>query len=105
MKNILFFLAVLLISCAPVGKTLYVASETRQCTGVGLMECMLIKWDVNQPEWELFYDSIDGFEYERGYEYELSVIQTKIENPPADGSSIKFTLSKVVSKTQKQSEF
>ena len=54
--------------------------------------------------WNLFYSQIEGFSYEPGYEYVLQVRKEKIDNPPADGSSIRYRLVKVVSKTQKESE-
>ena len=47
-----------------------------------------------------FFNNIEGFNYEPGYEYLLTVSTTKIENPPADGSSIKYTLIKQISKTK-----
>ena len=50
-------------------------------------------------EYGLFYDQIEGFNYEEGYEYEIVVEVTKVENPPADASSLKYTLIEVVSKT------
>ncbi len=52
-----------------------------------------------QAEYTLFYDQIEGFEYEEGYEYELRVKEETVENPPADASSRKWTLVEVVSKT------
>ena len=42
-----------------------------------------------KPEdaYQLFYGTIDGFEYEEGYEYELVVHVEQVENPPADAST------------------
>nr|WP_317207113.1 DUF4377 domain-containing protein [Chryseobacterium arthrosphaerae] len=51
--------------------------------------------------WENFYSNIEGFTYEPGYEYVLKVKTEKIANPPADASSIKYTLVEQVSKTKK----
>ncbi len=56
------------------------------------MTCLLVKFD-KEAEWELFYDNIDRFEYE------LIVNKTDIENPPAEASSIQYTLVEVVGKT------
>lgn len=78
-------------------KTLFVDSQLATCSGVGLMKCMRVRSDVSQ-DWTLFYGNIKGFDYEPGYRYELQVTESKIENPPADGSSIQTTLVKVVKK-------
>jgi heat shock protein HslJ len=58
---------------------------------------MLVKEDF-EGDWRLFYDRIEGFDYEEGYEYELLVNEQEIEDPPADASSIKWTLVEVVSR-------
>lgn len=50
------------------------------------------------------YQSVEGFTYEHRYEYVLKVKKEKVANPPADASSIRYILEKVVSKKQKISE-
>lgn len=80
-----------------------VASEKRIAMGVGPMEVFLVK-EGEETEWSYFYSNIDGFDYESGYEYVLEVKKEKIDDPPMDSSSIKYTLVKEVSKTQKTSE-
>lgn len=50
---------------------------------------------------KIMYDPIEGFEYEQGYEYVIEVKIEHIENPPADGSSLKYSLIRVISKTKK----
>ncbi|WP_420629039.1 META domain-containing protein [Candidatus Leptofilum sp.] len=79
-------------------KTLFVGPELVDCVGVAPQKCMQVK-DSLDGEWTLFYDQIVGFEYEPGFEYELRVTETEIENPPADGSSIEVALVEIVSKT------
>jgi hypothetical protein len=79
-------------------KTMYVASYTRTCTGMYEMQCMLVK-EKPGDEWSNFYDPIEGFTYEPGYEYELVVGWRDIPNPPADGSSRAYWLVSVVKKT------
>ncbi|MCK5923641.1 MAG: DUF4377 domain-containing protein, partial [Methylococcales bacterium] len=44
-------------------------------------------------------DKISGFEWEEGFEYELIVADKELENPPADGSTLRYELVEVVSKT------
>ena len=50
-------------------------------------------------DYNLFYDQIEGFEFEPGYEYELLVLVEPVENPPADASTLKYSLVEEVSKT------
>lgn len=78
--------------------TWYVASYTRTCTGMYEMQCMLIKDDPAE-DWSNFYDQIEGFTYEPGYDYVLRVAYTDIKNPPADGPSRTYRLVLQVSKT------
>lgn len=82
-----------------------IASETRiAVAGAAPMETMLVK-EGDATEWTYFYDNIEGFTYAPGYEYVLEVKKENIEGPiPADASSIKYTLVKEVSKTEKVSE-
>jgi hypothetical protein len=84
--------------------TLYVGPEKVDCVGVAPQECLLVR-DSPDEEYEFFYSQINGFDYEPGYEYELLVQKTPVENPPADASSIAWTLVEVVSQTPVNSEF
>jgi len=81
-------------------KTFIVASQTVDCTGVAPMKCLQVK-EKESESWQNFYSNIEGFTYEPGYEYILKVKTEKIANPPADASSIKYTLIKQVSKIKK----
>jgi hypothetical protein len=81
-------------------KTFIVGPQTADCTGVAPMKCLQVKENTSE-NWSNFYSNIEGFTYEPGYEYVLKVKTEKIANPPADGSSIKYTLVKQVSKTKK----
>ena len=78
--------------------TMYVGPELVDCVGVGPMKCMQVKTDPD-AEYELFYSQIEGFEFEEGYEYELLVQVDPVENPPADASSLQYTLIEVVQQT------
>ncbi|WP_413532589.1 DUF4377 domain-containing protein [Empedobacter brevis] len=79
-------------------EVLTIAPETRECSaGAAKMQCMLIKND-DSSDWQLFYNHIDGFNHEPGYEYKIVVSKSKIENAPADASTLKYKLIKVVSK-------
>ena len=71
---------------------------------VGEMEgtCLLVQEGdmIGTENWENFYyyDSIEGFTYEPGFVYGLIVKKIEVENPPADGSSIRYVLESIVSK-------
>ena len=83
----------------PVGKTIYVGPYLVDCEGVAPQTCMLVKENLDD-DWTYFYDQIEGFDYEPGFEYELRINEEKVENPPADASSIRWVLVEVVSKTR-----
>ena len=76
---------------------IYVKESKVPCTGVAPMECLQIKKE-NGAGWSNLYTPIQGFKYTPGYRYKLKVRVTKIKNPPADGSSLKYTLIKVLEK-------
>ncbi|WP_306352157.1 DUF4377 domain-containing protein [Flavobacterium sp. '19STA2R22 D10 B1'] len=80
-----------------------VASKRVDCQGVAKQKCMLTK-SVGGTKWELFYDSIEGFTYEEGYEYHLEVLRTAVENPPADASAFHYKLVNVIAKEKKNSD-
>jgi len=121
MKHIILLLAALavlfVVACSPTGgqepiaaeptqtdegqgemKTLYVGPELVDCVGVAPMQCMQVKEDPN-GEYQNFFSSIEGFTFEPGYTYELRVNVESIANPPADGSSLRYTLVEIVSQT------
>ncbi|MEN7547180.1 DUF4377 domain-containing protein [Rapidithrix thailandica] len=77
--------------------TFWVFPFQTQCIGVGPQTCYEVGYGEERPEnWELFYDSIEGFEFKEGVMYKLKVMKTPVENPPADASSFRYKLVKVV---------
>ncbi len=85
---------------SPMGEvvTLYVGPAQVDCVGVGPRKCLQVRYSL-ADDYQLFYDDIAGFEYEPGYTYELLVEKTPVENPPADASSVRWSLVEVVAKT------
>ena len=79
--------------------TYQVNSSRVPCTGVGPMECLQVR-KGEDPDWQLFYSEIEGFEFEPGYTYRLRVREEKLDpaTVPADASSIRFVLVEVVEK-------
>lgn len=100
-------LTILIFSCENNGineleKTIIIASKKVECVGIVPQKCLLVKENHHQ-NWQYFYDSIDGFTFEEGFEYELLVLEREIKNPPQDASSIETILIKVISKVEKTS--
>lgn len=61
------------------------------------IECMLVMSEDNPGVWEsLGFDRIEGFTYERGHEYYLSVKRTILANPPADASDRTYSLIRIL---------
>lgn len=59
---------------------------------------------IGTNNWSKFYANIEGFHYVPGKIYNLSVRVEPIDNPPADGSSLKYTLLEVKSIQEVDSE-
>ena len=61
------------------------------------IECLLVKTEGDSEEWKnLGFEQINGFSYERGHEYYLSVKRTILANPPADASDRTYELIRVL---------
>jgi heat shock protein HslJ len=97
---LIIILALTISSCSST-KHIYIADHLVDCEGAGPQKCMLTK-DKIVDNWSNFYDQIEGFTYEEGYEYLLGVKVKKIKNPPADGSSLKYTLVEVYEKKKNE---
>ncbi|WP_051285130.1 DUF4377 domain-containing protein [Aequorivita capsosiphonis] len=86
------------------GTIFFVNSSRADCTGVGPMKCFQTQEsDTLDPEgWQLFYAGIEGFSYQPGYIYKLLIKKEKLDpaTVPADASSIKYTLVKVLEKNK-----
>ena len=60
------------------------------------IECMQVRYSPN-GSWEpMLFGTIEGFEYEIGVEYELSVLRTMLSNPPADGCAYTYRLECII---------
>ncbi|MEK6917488.1 MAG: DUF4377 domain-containing protein [Nanoarchaeota archaeon] len=88
---IIIFIIILLFTTFPSTETITIGPNKVDCVGGVPMKCLIVNG-------ERFYNSIDGFDYEEGYSYVLEVKITKIKNPPADASSSRYDLVKVISK-------
>ena len=52
----------------------------------------------NDANYQLFYNHIDGFDFEPGFKYTLRVKVEEVASVPADASSLSYTLLEVISK-------
>ena len=74
-----------------------VGPEREDCVGVAPMRCLVV-------DGELFYESIEGFEHEKGYEYRLQIERYDAwpgqAEPPQDASRYGYRLIEVISKAR-----
>ena len=80
--------------------TVYVSAETGMFYNVPnttLEDGMLIRIEGQDNYICVAFNTIAGFTYEKGNEYELLVKKTKLANPPQDSGSIKYELIRIVS--------
>lgn len=72
-----------------------------QNTGIALSPILILEMQkgntIGTESWTKFYSYIEGFNYEPGKIYNLSVKIENIDNPTADGSSVNYTLVEVKS--------
>lgn len=78
---------------------LEVASARASCVGVVRMQCLKVRRNASGP-WELWYDPIEGFDYKPGVVYRILVSGHKVANPPADSSSMRWKLEKILVQQQ-----
>lgn len=114
MKPIFILFMFLIIGCssADVGVTevmMRINSHTVECVGEAEGNCLLVQEgdQIGTENWELFYfeDSIIGFDYEPGFIYTILVKKTPVKNPPMDGSSIEYSLVKILNKEEPQAGY
>jgi hypothetical protein len=84
-------------SAPTVTKTLFVAEAQADCQGEVPQKCLQVR-DTESEPYRNLYSSIEGFDYEPSYVYELRVEATPVANAPADGSAVRYRLLEVVSK-------
>lgn len=104
-KHILLLISIgILFSCSnddDSSRIINMRINHYQNTGMALSPVLtlLVQEDnaIGTNNWNRFYDGIGGFNYAPGKIYNLSVKVEEIKNPPADGSSLKYTLLKIKS--------
>ncbi len=74
---------------------LWIGPARVECEGVAPMMCLQVA-ESEDGDYRLFYDTIEGFDYQEGTSYVIDVSITEVENPPADASSLQYTLVEIV---------
>ncbi len=87
------------VAAAPVVETLFVREQLADCQDEGARKCLQVR-EAEADEWRNFYGSIEGFDYDESYAYELRVEVASEPNPPADGASLRYRLLEVIAKRQ-----
>ncbi|WP_179315738.1 DUF4377 domain-containing protein [Winogradskyella undariae] len=104
----ILILSIMLSSCGTsknVTSIYWVNSTKTDCdAGAGKTTCLQVSKADNyeNAEWSNFYTTINGFNFEPGYLQKIEVSKTALDtkNTPADASSIKYELVKVLEKKQ-----
>ena len=90
-------LGVALTGCSesPDTTRLWIRPERVECEGVAPMMCLRVA-ESEDGNYQLFYDTIEGFDYQAGTSYVIDVSIIEVGNPPADASSLQYTLVEIV---------
>jgi hypothetical protein len=84
-------------SDAPVVETLFVRDTLADCQAEGVRQCLQVR-SSEQEDWRNFFGSIEGFQHEPSYAYELRVAVSPVPNAPADAPALRYRLLEVVAK-------
>jgi len=84
-------------SDAPVVETLFVRDTLADCQAEGAQRCLQVR-SSEQEDWRNFFGSIEGFQFEPTYAYELRVAVSPLPNAPADAPALRYRLLEVVTK-------
>lgn len=68
-----------------------------ECEGFQVSHCLLIQKE-GSDDWVVFYDQIEGFDYEWGKEYEILVQVQDVDSGLADASNQRYSLFEMISK-------
>ncbi|MEO1010509.1 MAG: DUF4377 domain-containing protein [Bacteroidota bacterium] len=83
-----------------ISEMVYFVNSLRvPCEAAGSTSCLQIKKEEH-GDWQPFYASIGGFEYEPGFLYKIRVQEEKLPaaQVPADASSVRYTLLSILEK-------
>lgn len=72
-----------------------IADRRQECVGEAIKQCLVYK-EEGSAEWQFLYDEIEGFSPEAGMHYRVLIRKEAVDMPPADASSIRYHLRKVL---------
>lgn len=79
-------------------RIIFISPDKKTCTGISSAECLQIRLPSDKF-WTNLYSNIVGFDHIQWYMYRLLILETNIENPPADSPSMVYSLIRVLSKS------
>lgn len=88
----------LALPCNSTGDTICVAPYQDPCHTLVPTLCLRLFTSTSTETSRMFF-GIEGFEHQWGHTYELAVHRVTVPDPPADGSSVRTILDRVVSDT------
>ena len=90
-------LAMTFVGCVSQTETtrLWIGPELLECEGVAPQTCMQVAY-AEDEEYQYFYDQIEGFDFQEGTAYVVDVEITEVADPPADASSLSYSLVEIV---------
>jgi hypothetical protein len=71
-------------------KEFTIEPQKQECVGGNSIECLVVNGN-------LFYDTIDGFDFQEGTEYRIVVAETQKGDAGADAGDLQYTLVEVIS--------
>jgi hypothetical protein len=81
-------------------RTVFIGPQPIACMAMAPTECMSAGPTAQGPWSYMFVWSIEGFQYQPGFLYELRIVDIPDPHPPADGPSVRHVLVRLVSKTR-----
>ena len=81
-------------------RTVFVGPQPIACMAMMPTQCMPTAPTAQGPWDYMFVWSIEGFDYQPGFLYELRIVDIPDPHPPADGPSVRHVLVRLVSKTR-----
>lgn len=76
-------------------KRIWVQPDRVECQGEAPQMCLRVA-ESPDGDFRNFFDQIEGFEFVEGTSYILDVTVEDVDDPPADGSSLRYILVEVV---------
>lgn len=79
----------------PARTTMYVHHHLAECIGVDIQSCLLVQ-EPGAAGLGLLHQGIEGFTWEWGYIHSIAIEVHEVPNPPADGSSVRYVLDRII---------